>query len=579
MLMKDNALKTILNTIKEHDLIEKGDSVLIGVSGGADSITLLHLLHSQKDELGITIAALHVNHQLRGREADEDEQFVADFCDKRGISLFCVRSDVARHAAGQRISVEEAGREERYRIFEENAVSGGFDKVALGHNLDDQAETVLLNLIRGTGPDGLCGMPYKRGRIIRPLLDTRRSAIEEYCRISSIEPKTDSSNLSRKYSRNRVRLDLIPYIDGMFGADIVERLCSMSRLAREDRDFLDGAAAEGAGAAVAADDSGRNICIDIDALLKLHPSISKRVIRIAIMKAAGTLKGVAGSHISAVAGLARRGRTGSVTRIPVGVGVFARVSYGRLLISSAEVRHVMDKPTAAFRLSTSAASSVAATAALSSASLSASLSSASAPLHLPGITEAAAFNISLVASLEAVRPDPGFYKAVRQGAYEQFFDYHLLAGGINRNNNDQIDSDQINNNDMCLIPDVRSRKQGDVFKPFGSKFTKRLKEYLIDEKIPREDRDFLPLVAYGNEIVWMIGRRTSDKFKVTENTKIVLRLKARPVPGAKAAAEATAETAVEAAVEAVTEAANEAEAESEATAEKWIRVDRGSDEQ
>ncbi|HEX9061512.1 MAG TPA: tRNA lysidine(34) synthetase TilS, partial [Clostridia bacterium] len=204
--MKINLPERIKKTIADNSLIESGDSVLVGVSGGPDSVCLLHALSSLACDLGITLHAFHLNHMLRKEESNRDENYVRYFCIKFGIQLHVKQADILEASKKMGLSIEEAGREVRYEFLTEisNEINAG--KIAVAHNSNDQAETVIMRLIRGTGLDGLKGMDYKRGKIIRPLLDISRKEIEEYCDEFGLNPVTDSSNLSDVYMRNRIRL-------------------------------------------------------------------------------------------------------------------------------------------------------------------------------------------------------------------------------------------------------------------------------------------------------------------------------------------------------------------------------------
>ncbi len=190
-----------LNTISEFNMLEKGDRVLVGLSGGADSVCLMHLLLSCRDELGIELAAAHINHCIRGEEADRDEAFVRDFCEHNGIKLYVLRADIPALAKERGESTELCARNIRYDYF--NSLS--YDKIATAHTGSDRIETFLMNLTRGSALNGLCSIPAVRGNIIRPLINFTRIEIEEYCKISHLEYVTDSTNLSDDYTRNKFR--------------------------------------------------------------------------------------------------------------------------------------------------------------------------------------------------------------------------------------------------------------------------------------------------------------------------------------------------------------------------------------
>jgi len=220
----------VRDTIKEHEMIEKGDRVLLALSGGPDSMCLLHILKDLQGMLGFSLAALHVNHSIRGEAADADEAFLKQHCAEIGVPLFSYKIDVPARAKDSGRSLEEEGRQTRYELLK----AQGFEKIAVAHNKNDQAETVLMRIIRGTGVKGLCGMEYKReDGVIRPLLDTQRSEIEKYCQDNHLSPRIDATNSETDYTRNKVRLELLPYLM-QYNPAIIDSLTRLADSARDD---------------------------------------------------------------------------------------------------------------------------------------------------------------------------------------------------------------------------------------------------------------------------------------------------------------------------------------------------------
>lgn len=205
--MKNKALQTI----KKYNMLTFEDSVVVGLSGGADSCALLHFLCSLCKEMHLSVYACHLNHLIRGAEAERDEQFVREVCDKQGVRLFVRRLPIEQMAKERKIGSEQCGREERYRFFDEIAQKY-HAKIATAHTASDNAETLLLHLTRGCGIQGLCGIPPVRGNIIRPLIEVSREEVETYCSENHLSYMTDSTNLTRQYSRNQVRLDVLPHL-------------------------------------------------------------------------------------------------------------------------------------------------------------------------------------------------------------------------------------------------------------------------------------------------------------------------------------------------------------------------------
>jgi len=455
----------VLNTIRKYNLIKNGDCVVVGVSGGPDSVCLLHVLWCLKNDFNLKLVAVHINHMLRGDESYRDEEFVKKLCEKLDVELKSVRVDINRVAQQKGMSLEEAGREERYKNFDIVADSIGADRIAVAHNKNDRAETVLMNIIRGTGLDGLKGMEYIRGRIIRPLLDIDRSEIEAYILEKNLDTVTDSSNLEKIYARNKIRLDVIPNIDKLFDCNLVKSIDRMSRLIKDDLDFIDDKVKEAYCDAVLKKENGE-VELLLRKISKMHLAVRRRVIRKAIEEVKGSVKGIESVHIENILDMIDNGKVGSRIDLP-------GIKLGRTYESIRFYKKEMQPKSFDYE----------------------------AFLNIPGLTEVGDSKHYIEASI-ITDYKLSDYKGIKDSSLIQFFDYDKMIEGIN----------------------IRKRKEGDLFKPINSNGTKKLKEYFIDNKIPREIRDNIPLVAKGHDIIWIIGYKISDKFKVTENTKKVLKL-------------------------------------------------------
>lgn len=228
----------VLNTIKKYNLIQENDKIVIGVSGGPDSMCLLHILNGLKEKLNFEIVVAHINHMIR-KEAEEETQYVKNFCDKLGIKCYIKRIDVIDKSNKEKIGTEEAGRKARYDFFEEVLNIVNANKIATAHNENDNAETVLMNIFRGAGTSGLKGIePIRDNKYIRPIIECERSEIEEYCRVNKLQPKIDKTNLENVYTRNKIRNVLIPEIKKEFNPNIIESLNKLSILARQENNFI-----------------------------------------------------------------------------------------------------------------------------------------------------------------------------------------------------------------------------------------------------------------------------------------------------------------------------------------------------
>jgi len=230
----------VLDIIKKYNLIENADKIVIGVSGGPDSITLLNVLLEIKKEnkIDFEMGVCHVNHMIR-EEAIQDEEYVLEFCKKNDIECFVKRIDVENKAREEKIGTEEAGRNARYEFFNEILEKTGANKIATAHTANDNAETVLMNIIRGSGTVGLKGIEAKRDNLIRPLIECSREEIEEYCKTNNLNPRIDKTNFENIYTRNKVRNMLIPYIKDNFNPNIIEGLNRLSDLSKQENEYLE----------------------------------------------------------------------------------------------------------------------------------------------------------------------------------------------------------------------------------------------------------------------------------------------------------------------------------------------------
>ncbi len=238
MIEGENMEEKVLQTIKKYNLINEGDAVVVGVSGGPDSMCLLNILNGLKEKLGIQLIVAHINHMIR-EEAEEETQYVQDYCKKLGIDCNVKRIDVLEISNSEKIGTEEAGRKARYDFFEEVMLKYNANKIATAHNANDNAETLLMNIFRGVGVSGLKGIePIRDSKYIRPLIECERYEIENYCEVNALEPRIDKSNFDNIYTRNKIRNIVIPKIQSEFNPNIIEALNKLSSLARTENEFI-----------------------------------------------------------------------------------------------------------------------------------------------------------------------------------------------------------------------------------------------------------------------------------------------------------------------------------------------------
>lgn len=435
----------------------------MAVSGGPDSLCLLHLLKTLAPELKLRLVVAHLNHCLRP-EAFRESTGVAEIAASWSLPFETKAVDIRSYKKEYRLSEEEAGRRARYSFLFDTARKYKASVIALGHHLDDQAETVLLNVLRGSSVDGLAGILPKRIRaglkLVRPLLCLRRIEIEKYCSKYNLHPYTDSSNLETDYTRNKLRLELIPYLEKKYNPKIRETLISLASLAAADRQFLNYLARKQL--TKIAGISNKDLCIGLRQLRLMPLALRGRILRLALRRFI-PLKKIKRVHIDQLVDLAEQGRPGRQAVLPGGIRVYH--AYDHLVIKPLQGIIKMN-----FLQVT---------------------------LNVPGTTvigRDSAINARIVLPSELNWPPP---------ANRAYLDYGKLSSS-------------------SLT--VRMRRPGDRFYPQGAPGSKKLKSFLIDRKIPSYRRETLPLVTCGDEIIWVVGLRIAHPFRVTGHTGQVLML-------------------------------------------------------
>ena len=453
----------VRHTIEENEMIDSGDKVVVAVSGGPDSMCLLHILYSLKEELKIELVAAHVNHCLRGEEADADEAYVRNFCSSLGIEFYSKKIDIHKIAEERNLSCETAGREVRYDFFQELLTKLNAEKIALAHNANDQAETVLMRIMRGSGMEGLVGIKPVRDNIyIRPIINILRTDIEAYCIENNLNPRIDKSNLENIYNRNKVRLELIPYIQDNFNKDIVNTLIRLSQTIGKDNEYLEKLTEERYKLYVIS--VGKRKVIRKEAFSE-PDAILTRVIRLALLNLIGTLKNFEKLHIYEVINIAHRS-TGKRAILPNGVSVVN--NYGDIELSVKDGEKLENNNKEEFKI------------------------------YINKVNDVQYGKYKISAKMVDSEKILNFKNKI----LTKYFDYDKIKGDIT----------------------LRYRKDGDRFTPLGMSGSKKLKDIFIDMKIPQEERNKIPLICFGEDIGWIVGYRVSDKYKVTNESKNIIEI-------------------------------------------------------
>jgi tRNA(Ile)-lysidine synthase len=461
----------VRHTIERDELIPRGSRVLAAVSGGPDSVALFHLLRRLARECGFVLAGLaHLNHGLRGEESDADEAFCRELAARYRLAIEVDRRDVAQMARDERVSTEVAARRARYDFFADAAERLKVDRIATGHTRDDQAETFLLRVLRGAGATGLAGIRPRRGPVVRPLLDVRRDELLAFLASLGQGYRTDSSNRDLRIPRNWVRHRLVPLLTGHLNADIVEVLAREATVLRDEAVFLDRLANDAAATLETALPE-RRVRLDAKALAGLPVALARRVVRQALARTENPqFHGF--DHVEQVLALARPVGDRSAADLP---GVRVERNGASVVLYNRGVLSRRVPP--AFRYE----------------------------LPVPGRADVPESGCVVTAAPRS--------RAFRQIVAKQEFDNDLDVA--------LIDASAA---DGGLA--VRSRRPGDWIRPLGLRGRKKLQDVLVDRKVPRCERDRVPLVVDAEDrILWIAGHMVSQDACVTDRTRSVVVLK------------------------------------------------------
>jgi tRNA(Ile)-lysidine synthase len=472
--------------MKKYNMLNSCSALVVGVSGGADSVCLLHVLNEivQSNDLDVQIIAVHVNHGIRGEEAARDEEFTKQLCQGMGIKLFCRHVDVPAMKKNLSLTEEEAGRKARYAIFEEIADGYANAKIAVAHHKNDQAETVLMNLFRGCSLQGLCGIQPVRGRIIRPLLCVSRDEIESYLLEKSKKFIVDSTNTDNEYTRNLIRNVIIPELEQKINGAVVEHLSELSSDVTEVQQFLFSEAKKEMDACVTfrGDGNLKQAIFCLSRFKLVNPVIQRVMVRNVIEQISGTLKDVYRTHIDAVVALCNQ-QVGK--RLDLGSEVCVYRTYTEIVIECGK----------------------------NEANKKDSYNAIITHDQLEQIGVEGKLTIPVGKYIFTENQGKCFVKNIiiekhktlevfLNNVYTKYFDYDKIKGNI------------------C----IRYRQEGDriVIHPAGD--SKKLKKELIDRKIAKDCREQILLLAEDQNILWAIGIRRSECYRVEQQSVGILKI-------------------------------------------------------
>jgi len=457
----------VLRFIEEHGLVRGDKPLVVGVSGGPDSVCLVHILASLRKTLGVKLHVAHLNHMLRGAESDADAEHVSSLSHKLGIAATIEEREVKAYQKTYHLSLEEAAREVRYRFFSEVARSLGTDTVAVGHTVDDQIESIIMHLVRGAGLAGLRGMqPLSSLRlsdgaelkVARPLLEVRRAETEAYCAAQKLSPRSDSSNLLPNQLRNRIRSQLLPLLRE-FNPDIDKALLRLASATDADVAYIEAEVSKLWGTVVREQPEG--MAIDRMKFSQLDPALKSHLIRSTLQRVLGDLQDIESIHIESIIEVLAK-PAGKRLSLPRGLAFYNDYGYGRI---TTQIAPICPFPALEGEYQ----------------------------LKVPGKTEFCGWRVR--GSILEHKPDNS-----DENGMKAFFDLDVVG--------------------RDLV--VRSRRRGERFQPLGMESPKKLQDFMVDAKIPRTWRDNVPLVCSLQHIIWVVGYRIDHRARVTESTERVL---------------------------------------------------------
>ncbi len=451
-----NIIDRVLKTIKKHAMINQGDTLLIGLSGGPDSVCLTAILDKLRHNFNISLHALYVNHGMRPEENTKEESFCKEYCDKLDITFHTRSVDVRSFANENKLNIQETARELRYEMLEEVAEDIHATRIAVGHNADDQAETIFMRLIRGSGRRGLSGILPFRGMIIRPLIEIERSMVEKFLEDELGQSfLLDSSNLNEDYLRNWLRLNVMNEVK-KHNPSITRDLSRTADILRQEDNYLEVIVTKTLMRLISRK-SDTSIELFLSPLETLEKSVLRRVLRRAIDATSG-LRGISFVHVEDIIELIRGGKSGDRLNMPKGLRAIR--NYATLQLT----------------------------------------------LEVPGSFSEHTLNV------------PGEIIIQEQGV---IIEAEIIEEEVETDGRSTATFDL---KELTLPLSIRPRQNGDFFYPRGMGKKKKLQDFFVDEKVPRDSRNAVPIVLSGHDIIWIAGYRADDRYKPSEQTEKILKL-------------------------------------------------------
>lgn len=461
--------KKVIQYIEEQKILEAGDHVLIGVSGGADSLALLYFLDKYTKAFNILIGVAHLHHGLRGEAADADEEFVRTFCKGRNIPFYSRQRNIKEISIAEKISIEEAGRNERYAFFQTIAGEHGYNRIAVGHHINDQAETMLMRLIRGTGVKGVSGIKSSRDNIyIRPFLCIEKKEIVDYCKKNKLAYRTDATNFQKDFTRNIIRLDIMPLIRELNPRAEVH-FNEFTKIANEYEAFFEKYVDQVQEKILAKKND--MVMIDRELWLLEEPVVQKEILRRGIFEFKGSLKEIEYNHITAFYSLLKSEKTIWEIHFPQDIRLIRR--YDRVMVTKKQT--LINKTVSQKRI---------------------------LPNKTYIFSKEGIIMETKIITQDDFRKKRCFFSKELENHSEKYFDYDKIKDNVY----------------------LRSRQPGDFFYPTGLSGKKSIKKYFIDKKIDRDSRDEIPLLATASEVLWIIGYAINQRYLADTNTKNIIKV-------------------------------------------------------